>query len=266
MKKLVAFFMTAVMVCSMGMTTAFGATAKPSSDKVSVNGKVVTPQVYNIDGYNYFKLRDVAKSFSGDGNQFNVGWDEKAQKIKVERWTPYNGSVAIEKSTDTSVKNAIPNNDFINIEDMTFVYQKGYTIDGYNYFKLRDLTQVVEFDVGWDAATKSIAIDADYIIGYGGPGYDEERTITIDEFAKNFNKETEKLVVRVEPYMVYKFKNWDFQKEVVVEYLGDYTEHGYVEFHNCAFRDNLTTIGFEDEFTLLAGSSMFADGKGIVHK
>ena len=75
MKKMIAFFMTAVMVCSMGVTTAFGATAKPSSDKVSVNGKLVSPQVYNIDGYNYFKLRDVAQVMNGTPATFQVGWD-----------------------------------------------------------------------------------------------------------------------------------------------------------------------------------------------
>ena len=41
MKKMIAFFMTAVMVCSMGVTTAFGATAKASQDKVAVNGQEI---------------------------------------------------------------------------------------------------------------------------------------------------------------------------------------------------------------------------------
>ena len=265
MKKVLAFFMTAVMVCSMG-TTAFGAVAKPSSDKVSVNGKLVSPQVYNIDGYNYFKLRDVAKSFAGSMGEFNVGWDAAAQKIKVERWTPYNGSVVIEPSADRSVKTAIPNNDFVNVDGSTYVYQKAYTIDGYNYFKLRDLTQVHDFWIFWDAETKTIGVDSDNPVGYGGPADEEEKVISIDEFAKDFNKETEKLMIRVEPYTNYKIKNWDFQKEIVIEYVGNPYEHGYVHFNNCAFRDNLTTIGFEDEFTLLTGSSMFASGKGIVYK
>ena len=44
MKKFVAFFMTALMVCSMGVTTAFGATAKASADKVAVNGQQVKMQ------------------------------------------------------------------------------------------------------------------------------------------------------------------------------------------------------------------------------
>lgn len=265
MKKVLAFFMTAVMTLSMGMT-AFGAVAKPSSDKVSVNGKLVSPQVYNIDGYNYFKLRDVAKSFAGSMGEFNVGWDSAAQKIKVERWTPYNGSVVIEPSADRSVKTAVPNNDFVNVDGMTYVYQKAYTIDGYNYFKLRDLTQVHDFWIFWDAETKTIGVDSDNPVGYGGPADEEEKVISIDEFAKDFNKETEKLMIRVEPYTNYKIKNWDFQKEIVIEYVGNPYEHGYVRFYGCAFRDNITVIGMESDFSCQTGGSMFANGKGIVHK
>ena len=33
-----------------------------------------------------------------------------------------------------------------------------YSIDGNNYFKLRDLGEALEFDVGWDAATSTITI------------------------------------------------------------------------------------------------------------
>ena len=33
-----------------------------STHKVQVNGESVSPQAYNIDGYNYFKLRDVGKA------------------------------------------------------------------------------------------------------------------------------------------------------------------------------------------------------------
>ena len=35
-----------------------------------------------------------------------------------------------------------------------------YAIDGYTYFKLRDLGRVLNFGVGWDAATKTIMISS----------------------------------------------------------------------------------------------------------
>ena len=78
MKKVLAFFMTAVMVCSMGVTTAFGATAKASQDKVAVNGQQIKMQAYNINGYNYFKLRDL-----GEVAGFEVGWDAGQKCVNI---------------------------------------------------------------------------------------------------------------------------------------------------------------------------------------
>ena len=72
MKKVLAFFMTAVMVCSMGVTTAFGATAKASQDKVAVNGQQIKMQAYNINGYNYFKLRDNESVIDGIMDAFGL--------------------------------------------------------------------------------------------------------------------------------------------------------------------------------------------------
>ena len=34
-----------------------------------------------------------------------------------------------------------------------------YTIDGNNYFKLRDIGQAFDFGIGWDNASKTITID-----------------------------------------------------------------------------------------------------------
>lgn len=44
-------------------------TATPTSSKVLVNSKVIAIDAYNIDGNNYFKLRDVAKVVSGSSKQ-----------------------------------------------------------------------------------------------------------------------------------------------------------------------------------------------------
>ena len=59
------------------------------------------------------------------------------------------------------------------------VHLSAYNIDGYNYFKLRDLGEVVGFEVNWLAAEKCVNIlcysDAppdDFYGGYGGPGDD----------------------------------------------------------------------------------------------
>ncbi|MEG0798795.1 MAG: WG repeat-containing protein, partial [Acidaminococcaceae bacterium] len=50
-------------------------TAISSAQKVTVNGKDVAFDAYNINGNNYFKLRDLAFALSGSEKQFDVGWD-----------------------------------------------------------------------------------------------------------------------------------------------------------------------------------------------
>jgi len=37
-------------------------TVNPTTSKVLVNGKIVEFEAYNINGYNYFKLRDLAQA------------------------------------------------------------------------------------------------------------------------------------------------------------------------------------------------------------
>lgn len=44
----------------------------------------------------------------------------------------------------------------------------GYTINGYNYFKLRDIATLVDFGVEWDQTTSTIRIDTTH--GYQGEG------------------------------------------------------------------------------------------------
>ena len=75
MKKFMA--MAAAMVASMG-TTAMAAdtkTAVASNAKVAVNGAEIAPEAYTIDGYTFFKLRDVAAAVAGTEAGFDVTWD-----------------------------------------------------------------------------------------------------------------------------------------------------------------------------------------------
>ena len=38
-----------------------------------------------------------------------------------------------------------------------------YSIDGYNYFKLRDLSEVLGFTVEWNSEEKIISITSEYL-------------------------------------------------------------------------------------------------------
>ncbi len=45
---------------------------KPSLAKVHVDGEKIGFEAYNIDGYTYFKLRDIAQALNGSDKQFEI--------------------------------------------------------------------------------------------------------------------------------------------------------------------------------------------------
>lgn len=57
---------------------------KPTNSKVLVNGKVVEFEAYNINGNNYFKLRDIAKAFD-----IGVTWDGVTNTIGIDTSISY---------------------------------------------------------------------------------------------------------------------------------------------------------------------------------
>ena len=54
---------------------------QPSTHVVTVDGERVDPQGYNINGYNFYKLRDIAYILNGTDSQFNVTWDGANNRI-----------------------------------------------------------------------------------------------------------------------------------------------------------------------------------------
>ena len=83
--------------------------ATPTSAKVTINGTLTGFAAYNINGNNYFKLRDIAKVISGSGKQFDVTWDAKKNAINLissKAYTVVGGELAIQ--TVTGAQTAAP--------------------------------------------------------------------------------------------------------------------------------------------------------------
>ena len=55
-----------------------------TTSRILVDGKQVDFSVYNIDGSNFFRLRDIAETFD-----FGVDWDADTQTIFIDTWTRY---------------------------------------------------------------------------------------------------------------------------------------------------------------------------------
>jgi hypothetical protein len=63
--------------------------ARPTASVVFVDGERIAFEAYNINGNNYFKLRDLAYALSGTEKQFAVGWDSAAKCIALTSGMPY---------------------------------------------------------------------------------------------------------------------------------------------------------------------------------
>ncbi|MCL1834648.1 MAG: hypothetical protein FWG48_00665 [Oscillospiraceae bacterium] len=139
-------------------TGAATRTANPTASTVIVNGRDVAFDSYNIGGSNYFKLRDLAFVIRESVKRFEVRWDAGKNAISLitgRIYTTVGGEMAskgVGAKTATPTKSSI----FLNEREMSF---EAYTIEGNNYFKLRDIGSALNFGVEWDAARNTIRID-----------------------------------------------------------------------------------------------------------
>lgn len=129
----------------------------PSTHKVQVNGEAVSPQAYNIDGYNYFKLRDVAYLLSGTTASFNVTWDSAKNAVNLisgEGYTAVGGEMTVASSATLRVQESTSRV----LLDGSGIALKGYNINGNNYYKIADLSTAMGFTAAYEHATQTVQI------------------------------------------------------------------------------------------------------------
>ncbi len=136
--------------------------AKPfvmmTEQNLTVNGETRLAEIYNIDGANYVKLRDMAALLSGTGSQFSVRYDEESNTVSVKTGEAYEkrmGDLTIgEDKSATAVRDA----QSIQIDGRSVTGLNAYNLGGNNFFQLRELGGKLGFDVGFDASTDTIAV------------------------------------------------------------------------------------------------------------
>ena len=132
--------------------------AKPTSSTVLVNGENIAFDAYNINGNNYFKLRDLAYILSGTEKQFEASWDGANNAIVLTSDKPYTAVGGEMTGKGAEDKTPTPTNSKI-IMDGKEVQFTAYNIEGNNYFKLRDIGAAFDFGVDWDGANNTIVIN-----------------------------------------------------------------------------------------------------------
>ncbi len=150
--------------------------AWPSSATVWVNGREIPFHAYEIDGYNYFKIRDLAAAFAGTRQQFVPKALENTSSNGVVLYKCFGAFEKYQRVGDelqlgdSEPKDAVPAThhvypNFDKDVDAPYTASRiqcpGYTIEGYNYIKLRDLAAAFDFGVRWDEVRACIEIDTD---------------------------------------------------------------------------------------------------------
>ena len=163
MKKKISLLLAILMLVTV-IPTAFAESktvdAVKNTKKVTLDGEEVKVGAYDVEGYNYLKLRDVAAILNTKKCQFNVGFDKPTKLITVELAKGYEkveGDLAEIKDEKAkaivSVKKILVNGEEKEI--------KTALINEYNYMQLRDLGSLVGLDVKYDKVNKVIMLKSD---------------------------------------------------------------------------------------------------------
>ncbi|NLG26251.1 MAG: hypothetical protein GX558_12905 [Clostridiales bacterium] len=128
-----------------------------SNQALTVDGQAVDVQAYNIDGANYFKLRDLAALLTGSGSQFNVGYEAPNVIVTTgEAYEAIEGDLV--KGEDKSAS-TVPSAQVLKVNGEQ-VDVLVYNIGGNNYFQLRNLGELLGFAVDYDEATRTISVES----------------------------------------------------------------------------------------------------------
>lgn len=163
MKKKISLLLAILMLVTL-ISTAFAESktvdAVKNTKKITLDGEEVMVGAYDVEGYNYLKLRDVAAILNGKKCQFDVGYDKPTKLITVELAKGYEkveGDLAeIKDEKAKAIIRVIKI--LVNGEEKEV---KTALINENNYMQLRDLGALVGLGVNYDKVNKVIILKSD---------------------------------------------------------------------------------------------------------
>lgn len=165
-KRIAGLLLTIVMAVTLLPVHAFASSAiqaVPTNSSFILNGTKVALEAYNINNNNYVKLRDIAKVLNGGAKQFEVTWDGSKQAIDIQNnhaYTPVGGELVLPEKNPIKKAALSDSKVYIDGKEASLT---AYRIDGYNYFKLRDIGNAIDFDVVYDEMAKAVIINTEFI-------------------------------------------------------------------------------------------------------
>ena len=239
--------------------------ATKTSQKLTLDGKDVKVGFYNIAGSNYIKLRDLAAIFNGTEKKFDISYDKKNNSFIILKERDYKKvkgdleEIKDEKAEATmSVKKVLIN---YNPEGSEIYQEKSAQtalINGNNYLKLRDLSDLVGFSIKYDKKTNTIELESKY---GEDPSYDGFVT-------REFTEEDEKIFKNIEGlYNAMADDNtedqYKYTRELTFNNLSDEECKGYIS--QLKKLDKLVNITkYNKDYKAEKRIENYADGKGYM--
>ena len=137
--------------------TEFSKTSVAKTQPVYIDGNKYNAVAYNIDDSNYFKLRDIAEMLNGTIKTFDIKYDASTNSIDMLSYFDYTSVGGELTAGDGETRTAVSSSAFLTLDGVP-VQATCYNIDGNNYFKLRDITDVLDCRVDWEEKNQTIWI------------------------------------------------------------------------------------------------------------
>ena len=265
MKKKISLLLAILMLVTL-IPTAFAESktvdAVKNTKKVTLDGEEVMVGAYDVEGYNYLKLRDIAAILNGKKCQFSVGYDEPTKLISVELAKAYEkveGDLAEIKDEKAkaivSVKKILVNGEEKEV--------KTALINEYNYMQLRDLGSLVGLGVGYDEVNKVIMLKSDAEAKEEKP---EEKEDEKTDEKKEEVKEEAKVELVPEDKWTEEEKKFFESAEALQEVAVDLLNAGLKEDADQSFKDLVELYRDWAQASIIQGRELFREQASKVEK
>lgn len=133
-------------------------TGIPNPATVKINGKEIAFDAYNINGNNFFKLRDLAYSINNSTKKFAIDWDNSLKAVNMTIGSSYKANGSEMSAKGTSSQKADITNSVLYL-NKTRIYPLTYIIKNNNYVKLQDWAKAMDIKISYDNTKKLITVD-----------------------------------------------------------------------------------------------------------
>lgn len=133
--------------------SASALSAVRSHQDIYIYGNKADLSAYTVSQNNYVRARDFAKAAG-----CSVSYDPNTSSIFINEGQPYDASAESRPPATAPKANARPTLQTVYINGKA-ANIKGYSIDGYNYFSLRDLGRELNWSVLYNSPQKRVEVD-----------------------------------------------------------------------------------------------------------